>query len=91
MTTTSLLALGCGPTVYANPKGCYYDDGGYKDGISGQPCNLDDGGEDADATVQFGDASKDAAKDGAGDATTSDAAADAADAADAVADAAEGG
>lgn len=78
LTTTSLLAIHCGPTVYANPKGCFYDDGGYVEGTTGQPCNpYPEAGADADAANPFPDSSvKDATSDD-GDATAaSDATAD---------------
>jgi hypothetical protein len=84
LTTTSLLVIACGPTIVANPKGCNYDDGGYYDGITGKPCDLD-ASSDTQAEVSFGD--YDAAKDAAGDATK-DAASDATndDASDALGD-----
>ena len=58
----------CGGPI-ANPKGCFYDDGVYVSGTTGQPCetpDASDGGSDANP---FGDgATKDATMDAPSDA-----------------------
>lgn len=78
LVTTPIATTACRGGI-ANPKGCYYDDGAYVDGITGDPCDLPDASDGGTDANPFGDASKkDATIDAAGDAT-SDAAGDAPD------------
>jgi hypothetical protein len=78
LVTTPLATTACHGGI-ANPKGCFYDDGAYVDGITGLPCDFPDASDGGNDANPFGDAGKKDASD-AGDATTdatSDAAGDA--------------
>lgn len=63
---TSLLAPACGPTVIGNPKGCFYDHGGYHGDCPDASSDAD--AQSADAASDATDAQTDTASDATDDA-----------------------